>query len=112
MIGYVESGAPVFVYFTADWCISCKVNERVALATDAVGDAFNERGIKVVEGDWTAEDPVITAWLAKYDRAGVPLYLYFPRGASMDDAVVLPQVLLPPIVIDAVDAADALDAAA
>ena len=104
VIGYVESGTPVFVYFTADWCISCKVNERVALATDAVGDAFNERGIKVVEGDWTAEDPVITEWLAKYDRAGVPLYLYFPSGSSLDEAVVLPQVLLPGIVIDAVAA--------
>ena len=104
VIDYVESGTPVFVYFTADWCISCKVNERVALATDAVGDAFNERGIKVVEGDWTAEDPVITEWLAKYDRAGVPLYLYFPSGSSLDEAVVLPQVLLPGIVIDAVAA--------
>ena len=107
VVGYVESGTPVFVYFTADWCISCKVNERVALATDAVGDAFNERGIRVIEGDWTAEDPVITEWLAKYDRAGVPLYLYFPAGATLDDAVVLPQVLLPAIVIGAVDDADA-----
>ena len=106
VVGYVESETPVFVYFTADWCISCKVNERVALATDAVGDAFNERGIKVIEGDWTAEDPVITEWLAKYDRAGVPLYLYFPAGSTLDDAVVLPQVLLPAIVIDAVDDAD------
>ena len=104
---YVASETPVFVYFTADWCISCKVNERVALATDAVGDAFNARGIKVLEGDWTAEDPVITEWLAKYDRAGVPLYLYFPAGSTLDTATVLPQVLLPAIVIDTVDAADA-----
>ena len=107
VVAHLESNTPVFVYFTADWCISCKVNERVALATDAVGDAFNERGIKVVEGDWTAEDPIITAWLAKYDRAGVPLYLYFPAGSSLDDATVLPQVLLPTIVINAIDAADA-----
>ena len=107
VVDYVEAETPVFVYFTADWCISCKVNERMALATDAVGEAFNERGIKVVEGDWTAEDPAITEWLAKYDRAGVPLYLYFPAGSSLDSAVVLPQVLLPGIVIDAVDAADA-----
>ena len=107
VLAHVESNTPVFVYFTADWCISCKVNERVALATDTVGDAFNERGIKVVEGDWTAENPIITAWLTKYDRAGVPLYLYFPAGSSLDDATVLPQVLLPTIVINAIDAADA-----
>ena len=105
--GHIEAKQPVFLYFTADWCISCKANERVALATDAVGDLFNERDIVVVEGDWTREDPVITEWLAKYDRAGVPLYLYFPSGSSIDTAAVLPQVLLPGIVIDAIDRADA-----
>ena len=107
VVGYVQSDTPVFVYFTADWCISCKVNERIALATDEVGDAFNDRGIKVIEGDWTTEDPVITEWLARYDRAGVPLYLYFPAGSSLDEAAVLPQVLLPGLVIDAIDSADA-----
>lgn len=106
VVGYVESDTPVFVYFTADWCISCKVNERIALATDEVGDAFNNRGIKVIEGDWTTEDPVITEWLTRYDRAGVPLYLYFPAGSSLADATVLPQILLPGVVIDAIDAAD------
>ena len=103
---HVTSDQPVFVYFTADWCISCKVNERVALASDRVGDAMSERGITVVEGDWTAEDPVITTWLARYGRAGVPLYLYFPAGSSLESAVVLPQVLLPETVIGAIDAAD------
>ena len=104
---YIGAGQPVFVYFTADWCISCKVNERVALATDAVGEAMNARGIEVVEGDWTAEDPIITEWLTMYGRAGVPLYLYFPRGsAAIDGGVVLPQVLLPDIVVDAIAEAD------
>ena len=103
---YVAAEQPVFVYFTADWCISCKVNERVALATDAVAEAMNERGIEVVEGDWTTEDPTITEWLTMYGRAGVPLYLYFPRGSSVDTGVVLPQVLLPNIVIDAIVEAD------
>ncbi len=105
--GYVDAGEPLFLYFTADWCVSCKVNERVALATDAVGDAFNERGIKVVEGDWTREDPVITQWLDRYGRVGVPLYLYFPAGSSLDNPTILPQILLPEIVIDAIGAADA-----
>ena len=106
VLGYIDEGQPVFVYFTADWCLSCKANERAALATDAVGDAMNERGIKVVEADWTSEDPEITEWLEKYDRVGVPLYLYFPTGSTAETAAVLPQLLLPQIVIDAIDAAD------
>ena len=105
--GYLAAGQPLFLYFTADWCVSCKVNERVALASDAVGEAFRARGVKVVEGDWTNEDAVITAWLHRYGRVGVPLYLYFPRGATLDTAAVLPQILVPDVVINAVDAADA-----
>lgn len=108
LAGYVDSGEPVFVYFTADWCVNCKLNERVALASDAVGAAFHERGIKVLEGDWTNEDPTITAWLDRYGRVGVPLYLYFPAGSSLADAAVLPQILLPDIVIDAIDRADGI----
>lgn len=105
--GYIAAEQPLFLYFTADWCVSCKVNERVALASDAVGEAFRRRGIKVVAGDWTNEDPVITEWLRRYGRVGVPLYLYFPRGSSLDTAAVLPQILLPDTVIDAIAAADA-----
>ena len=110
--GYIAAGQPFFLYFTADWCVSCKVNERVALKSDAVGEAFRARGIKVLEGDWTNEDHVITAWLRRYGRVGVPLYLYFPRGSSLDAATILPQILVPDIVIDAVAAADAESAAA
>ena len=72
-----------------------------------MGEAFNQRGIKVVEGDWTREDPVITEWLDRYGRVGVPLYLYFPTGSSLDDPTILPQILLPEIVINAVAEADA-----
>ncbi len=108
MTGYIDSQQPLFVYFTADWCVNCKVNERVALSTDEVGEAFAEKGIKVLVGDWTNEDPVITEWLQRYGRAGVPLYLYFPRGASLNDAAILPQVLLPEIVIQAIERADVL----
>lgn len=103
---YIAAGQPTFVYFTADWCLSCKTNERVALATDEVAEAFNSRGIKVVEGDWTTEDPVITEWLGMYDRAGVPLYLYFPEGSSLRTATILPQILTPGIVIDVIDKAE------
>ena len=104
---YIAAGQPVFVYFTADWCISCKFNERVALSTDTVADVFNEKGIKVVEGDWTLEDPKITEWLEMYDRAGVPLYLYFPKGSSLETVTILPQILTPSIVVDEIVAADA-----
>ena len=104
---YIADGQPTFVYFTADWCISCKANEKVALSTDEVADAFNARGIKVVEGDWTTEDPVITEWLERYGRAGVPLYLYFPTGSSLDTVTILPQILTPGIVVDAIVEADA-----
>jgi len=104
---YIADGQPVFVYFTADWCISCKANERVALSTDTVAEAFNSRGIKVVEGDWTLEDPIITEWLEMYDRAGVPLYLYFPKGSSLETVTILPQILTPGIVVDAIVEADA-----
>ena len=104
---YIADGQPTFVYFTADWCISCKANERVALSTDAVAEAFNERSIKVIEGDWTMEDPVITEWLEMYDRAGVPLYLYFPTGSSLETVTILPQILTPGLVVDAIATADA-----
>ncbi len=103
---YVESGQPIFVYFTADWCVNCKVNEGVALASEKVGTAFRERGIKVLEGDWTNQDPVITEWLQRHGRVGVPLYLYFPEGSSVAEPAVLPQILLPDIVIAAIDAAE------
>ena len=106
VLGYIADGQPTFVYFTADWCVSCKVNERVALATEKVGQLFNNKGIKVIEGDWTLEDPDITEWLAKYNRIGVPLYLYFPKGSSLETATVLPQILFPDIVIEAITDAD------
>ncbi len=108
VIGYIDAGQPVFVFFTADWCLNCKTNERVALSTDEVGEAFAARGIKVVVGDWTNENPLITEWLQRYGRAGVPLYLYFPKGASLEEPAILPQVLLPETVIQAIERADVL----
>ena len=83
-------GRPVFLYFTADWCITCKVNEGGALASGEVADSFRTRGISVLEGDWTLGDAAIGRFLERHGRSGVPLYLYYPpRG----EARVLPQVL-------------------
>ncbi|HEY0327441.1 MAG TPA: protein-disulfide reductase DsbD domain-containing protein [Allosphingosinicella sp.] len=81
---------PVFVYFTADWCLTCKVNERGALASAAVTEAFRARGVQVLEGDWTLGDAAIGRFLERQGRSGVPLYLYYAPGA---EARELPQIL-------------------
>ncbi|MCE4557457.1 protein-disulfide reductase DsbD family protein [Roseateles cellulosilyticus] len=91
---------PVFVNLTAAWCISCLVNERVALSRPEVKDAFAKAGVVYLKGDWTREDPKITAVLKAHGRSGVPLYLYYAPGAA--EAQVLPQILTPGLVIEAV----------
>lgn len=94
---------PVFVNLTAAWCISCLVNERVALSRPEVKDAFAKHGVVYMKGDWTREDPGITAVLKVHGRSGVPLYLYYAPGAA--EAQVLPQILTPGLVVEAVQAA-------
>ncbi|MDI4633537.1 thioredoxin family protein [Pelomonas sp. V22] len=91
-------GKPVFINLTAAWCISCLVNERVALSSTEVRTAFAEQGINYLKGDWTHQDPKISALLAEHGRSGVPLYLFYAPGA---EAQVLPQLLTPGIVLDA-----------
>ncbi|MEO5494803.1 MAG: thioredoxin family protein [Sphingomonas sp.] len=86
-------GRPAFVYFTADWCVACKVNERVAIDTDRAQAAFKRKNIAVLVGDWTNGDPVLGRFIEAHNRAGVPLYLYYPPGGG--EPTVLPQVLTP-----------------
>jgi thiol:disulfide interchange protein DsbD len=88
---YRAARRPVFVDATAAWCITCLVNERVALSGTAVHEAFAKKHIAYLLADWTNRDAAITVLLQSHGRSGVPLYLYFAPGA--DDAVVLPQVL-------------------
>lgn len=98
----MQAGTPTFVYFTADWCVTCKVNERVALERAEVAEAFNAAGVSVLVGDWTRRDDAITAVLRRHGRDGVPLYLYFPKGSTSDAPVVLPQILTPSLLIETV----------
>lgn len=87
------TGKPVFVYFTADWCLSCKANEAGAINRAAVQDAFKQAGVVTLVGDWTNGDPVITRTLAEHGRNSVPLYLWYAPGASQPE--ILPQILTP-----------------
>ena len=96
-------GKPVFLNLTAAWCITCLVNERVALSERAVLDAFNNSGITYLKGDWTNQDDRITKLLAEFGRSGVPLYVIYPKGANASP-VVLPQILTPKIVLAAIEA--------
>jgi thiol:disulfide interchange protein/DsbC/DsbD-like thiol-disulfide interchange protein len=83
-------GRPVFVNMTAAWCITCLVNERVALSGSAVARAFAEQGVVYLKGDWTNRDPAITDYLAGFGRNGVPIYVFYPPGG---EPRLLPQVL-------------------
>jgi thiol:disulfide interchange protein len=89
---YVGQGHPVFVYFTADWCLTCKANEAAAIDRAEVRAAFKKADVKVLAGDWTNGDPAITRFLENRGRAGVPLYLWYAPGKPPEE---LPQLLTP-----------------
>ncbi len=93
-------GRPVFVDMTAAWCITCLVNERVAIDTGSVQRAFTARRVAYLKGDWTRKNPEITAFLRENGRSGVPLYVYYPPSAG---PVILPQVLTAGALLDQVD---------
>lgn len=94
------TGKPVFVYFTADWCLSCKANEAGAIDREAVQKAFEEAGVVTLVGDWTNGDPVITRTLAEHGRNSVPLYLWYAPGAAKPE--ILPQILTPGMLTEKV----------
>ncbi len=90
-----RSGQPVFLWFTADWCVTCKVNESIAIEREAVADAFEKAGVITMVGDWTVRDEEITMFLTEQGAAGVPLYLWYAPG---EEAEQLPQVLTPDLL--------------
>ena len=95
----LAAGRPVFVDFTAAWCLSCQVNERVALTKSEVMQAFGAHNVVLLKADWTREDPAITEALTALGRSGVPVYALYVPGQAQPQ--LLPQVLTPAIVTDA-----------
>ena len=89
---------PIFIDFTADWCLSCKANERTVLESESVRQAMKTHGIIPVKADWTRRDEAISAWLKNYGKAGVPFYLVIHKDGS---TTPLPEVLTAQLVIDA-----------
>ncbi|MGA2975708.1 MAG: protein-disulfide reductase DsbD domain-containing protein [Spirochaetia bacterium] len=96
-----QQGVPVFIDFTARWCLSCQVNERIALGNGSVRKRFEDLGIVALKADWTDRDDAVARGLSEYGRASVPLYLYFPREAKEPE--ILPELLTPRIVLDALE---------
>jgi thiol:disulfide interchange protein DsbD len=97
------TGRPVFVNFTAAWCVTCQVNERAALSGSQVAEAFQRTGATYLVGDWTSRDATIAQALAEHGRDGVPLYLVYPAGGGPPR--VLPQLLTAGAVAAALDQA-------
>lgn len=95
----LAEGRPVFVDFTAAWCVSCQANKKLVLERDAVVDAMRARGVVALRADWTQRDPAITAALARHGRNGVPLYLVYRAGSR--EPAVLPELLTVGTVLDA-----------
>ncbi|HVS57224.1 MAG TPA: thioredoxin family protein, partial [Casimicrobiaceae bacterium] len=100
VVQLVAAGHPVFVEFTAAWCVTCQVNKRLVLDTDAVRDVFARRKVALLQADWTRRDPAIGAALAALGRNGVPVYVFFRPGK---EPLLLPEVLTRQDILDAVD---------
>jgi thiol:disulfide interchange protein DsbD len=92
------AGKAVFVDFTAAWCVTCQVNKKVVLETQAVRDGFGAKNVALMRADWTRRDPAITAALAAFGRSGVPVYALYAPGKA---PVLLPEILSERIVLDA-----------
>lgn len=99
------AGMPVFVDFTAAWCLSCQVNQKVALDRDEVQAGFRERNVLLLKADWTRRDPAISAELAKFGRNSVPLYLYYSGRDPKAAPVQLPELLTVDTVLKALGTA-------
>lgn len=97
-----NQGRAAFVNLTAAWCVSCLYNERVALSSTAVAKAFKDTNTAYIVGDWTRQNPEISALLKTHGREGVPLYLYFPAGGGAPK--ILPQILTESLILETIGA--------
>lgn len=95
-----ENGKPLFIDFTAAWCLTCQVNKKIVFSSDEVIDRFKSSGVVAVKADWTKRNPDITEALASYKRSGVPLYVVYNEKGEFQ---ILPEVLKPSIVLNAFD---------
>ena len=95
----LAEGRPVLVNFTADWCVTCKINERTALTSPTVTAAMERSNALYLVGDWTRRDDAITAELQRHGRSGVPLYLLYSPGSA--EPRILPQLLTEGVVVEA-----------
>lgn len=94
----IASGRPAFVYFTADWCLTCKANEAAAINRSETQRAFKKAAVEIFVGDWTNGDPAIGRFLESRGRAGVPLYLWYAPGKAEPEE--LPQILTPSLLVE------------
>jgi thiol:disulfide interchange protein DsbD len=105
----LKAGQPVFIDFTADWCLTCKFNERTVLSREQVRAAFTRHQVAFFVADWTRRDARISAKLAEHGRAGVPMYLMI-SPSKPGQPEVLPELLTADLVIQAVERASGLRA--
>ena len=92
----IAEGRPIFIDFTASWCATCQVNKATTLKSKAVHDFFAANDVAFLVADFTRKDPAIAAELARHQRAGVPMYLWYPAGSEKPQ--VLPEILNPGLV--------------
>jgi thiol:disulfide interchange protein len=85
-----RAGVPVFIDITADWCLTCKINERIAIGRPETRAVFDKAGIVILRGDWTNGDPAITRFLESHGRNSIPFYLFYGEGRA---PVLMPQLL-------------------
>jgi len=96
-----EIGRPVFIDFTAEYCMVCKQNEALVLNTDDIRKAFTDKGVLMLKGDYTKRNPTIHEWLMRYQRAGVPLYLLFVPG--QEKPIAFPEIITKQMILDALN---------
>jgi thiol:disulfide interchange protein DsbD len=94
----LSQNKPVFIDFTAAWCLTCQVNKRIALENQTVIHAFKNLNVTLLEADWTNRDPAISQALARFGRQGVPTYIYF-NGKDLTPQI-LPEILTPQIILN------------